>query len=117
MSLRTSLYLAAALLSCCLLTLPALAQQQEDPEDDKRLGLWLDQTISAGLSPNSSPEFEIHERFDQGITQLYEYFFQGGLAFRPRPWLTLIPIYRYQRYPIGSTTSYENRGQLNITLS
>ena len=117
MSLRTSLYLAAALLSCCLLTLPALAQQPQDPEDDKKLGLWLDQTISAGLSPNSSLEFEIHERFDQGISQLYEYFFQGGVAFRPRPWLTLIPIYRYQRYPIGSTTSYENRGQLNITLS
>jgi hypothetical protein len=48
---------------------------------------------------------------------LYEYFFEGGIAFRPRPWFTLIPIYRYQRYPGNPTTSYENRLQLNLTLS
>ena len=94
-----------------------MAQQQEDPEDDHRFGLWLDQTISAGLSRNSSLEFEFHQRFDEGASNLYEYFFQGGFAFRPRPWLTLIPIYRYQRYPGDYTTSYEKRLQLNLTLS
>jgi len=40
--------LALALLSALAMTLPARAQQQppEDPEDEKQVGLWLDQTIS-----------------------------------------------------------------------
>jgi hypothetical protein len=105
------------LLCGCLLAVPAIAQQQEDPENEKRLGLWLDQTISAGFSSNSSLELEFHERFNEGASNLYEYFFQGGIAFRPRPWLTLIPIYRYQRYPGDTTTSYESRLQLNLTMS
>lgn len=100
-----------------LLVVPVLAQQQEDPEDDKRLGLWLDQGVSAGLSPSRSLEFEVHERFDNEASDLYEYFFQGGMAFRLRSWLTLMPMYRYQRYPKDSTTSYENRLLLDATLS
>ena len=117
---RRAVHCWGVVLCCYLLAVPAKAQQQqqpEDPEDDHRLGLWLDQAISAGLSSNSSLEFEFHERFDEGASNLYEYFFQGGLAFRLRPWLTLIPIYRYQRYPGNATTSYENRLQLNVTLS
>ena len=51
---------AAASLYCCLLTVPAIAQQPEDPEDDQRLGLWLDQTISAGLEQNRSLELEFN---------------------------------------------------------
>jgi hypothetical protein len=39
------------------------------------------------------------------------------MAFRLRPWLMLLPIYRYQRYPGDTTTSYENRLLLNLTLS
>jgi Protein of unknown function (DUF2490) len=34
-----------------------------------------------------------------------------------RPWFTLIPIYRYQRFPGNPSISYENRLQLNLTLS
>jgi hypothetical protein len=51
----------------CVLTIAARAQQQlpEDSEDDKRLGLWLDQGLSAGLWTNKSLEVEIHERFDE----------------------------------------------------
>ena len=104
-------------LCACLLVVPASAQQHEDPEDDKRLGLWLDQGVSAGLSPGRSLEFEVHERFDNEASDLYEYFFQGGIAFRLRSWLTLLPMYRYQRYPKDSTTSYENRLLLDATLS
>jgi len=108
-------------ITCCVLAVPAIAQRQqqqvEDPEDDHGIGLWLDQGISAPLSPKSSLEFEFHERFDEGVTQLYEYFFQAGVAYRPRSWLTLIPIYRYQRYPPGTTTTYESRVQFNLTLS
>ena len=91
-----------AVIRCCILALPARAQQQpkpEDPEDDKQIGLWLDQGISAGLSANNSLEVEFHERLDEGASNLYEYFVQGGVGFRLRPWFTLIPIYRYQRYP------------------
>lgn len=109
-----------AVISCCILALPARAQQQqepEDPEDDKQIGLWLDQGISAGLSANQSLEVEFHERFDEGASNLYEYFVQGGVAFRLRPWFTLMPIYRYQRFPGNPTTAYENRLQLNLTLS
>ena len=90
-----------ALLCSCFLAIPARAQQQpepEDPEDEKQIGLWLDQGISAGLSANKSLEVEFHERLDEGASNLYEYFVQGGVAFRLRPWFTLIPIYRYQRY-------------------
>jgi hypothetical protein len=108
------------LLCCCILAVPAKAQQQpqtEDPEDEKQIGLWLDQGISAGLSANKSLEIEIHERLDEGASNLFEYFFQGGIAFRLRPWLTVIPIYRYQRFPGNPAIAYENRLQLNLTLS
>jgi Protein of unknown function (DUF2490) len=108
------------LVICCgVLTVAGPAQQQplpEDPEDDKRLGLWLDQGISAGLWTNKSLEVEFHQRFDEGGSNLYEYFVQGGVAFRVRPWLIVLPIYRYQRYPPSATT-YENRVLLNLTLS
>jgi hypothetical protein len=102
-----------------MLLVPARAQQQplqEDPEDDKRFGLWLDQGLSAALWKNKSLEFETHERFDKGASTLYEYFFQGGVAFRPRPWFMVLPIYRYQRYPV-SATAYENRILLNTTFN
>jgi len=103
-----------------VLTLPARTQQQpapEDPEDEKQIGLWLDQGISAGLSPNKSLEFEVHERFNKGGANLFEYFVQGGVAFRLSPWLTVIPLYRYQRFPDNPTLEYENRVLLNLTLS
>jgi hypothetical protein len=92
-------------------------QKPEDPEDEKQIGLWLDQTISTGLSANKSLDVEFHERFDEGGSNLYEYFVQGGVAFRFRPWITLIPIYRYQRYPGNNGINYESRLQLNVTLS
>ena len=79
-----------AALCCCVVTGQARAQQQppvEDPEDNKKLGLWLDQGISTDLTPSKSLEIEFHERFDNGISDLYEYFVQGGFAFRVRPWL------------------------------
>lgn len=92
-------------------------QEPEDPEDEKRFGLWLDQGMSAGLSGDTSLEVELHERFDEGASNLFEYFVQTGIAFRPRPWLTLIPIYRYQRFPVNPSINYENRLQFNTTLS
>jgi hypothetical protein len=119
-TLRTVLGHAGAVLCCCLLAIPAIAQQQppqQDPENERRLGLWFDEGISAGLSPNRSLEFEFHQRLDEGASNLFEYFFQGGIGFRLRPWLTLIPIYRYQRYPGDPATPYENRLLLNLTLS
>jgi hypothetical protein len=91
-----------AVLTCCLLAVRSAAQQQsapEDPEDDKQFGLWLDQGISLPFAVNKSVEVEFHERFDEGGSNLYEYFGQVGVGFRPRPWLIVIPIYRYQRYP------------------
>ena len=84
-----------AIVLCCVTVVPARAQQQqppEDPENEKQIGLWLDSGISAGLSTNKSLEVEFHERFDEGASNLYEYFVQGGVAFRLRPWVTLIPI-------------------------
>ena len=118
---RYSVWKSALLVSAvlCVLGVSAHAQQQEpeDPEDDKKVGLWLDQGISTPLSGNKSLDLEFHERFDEGGTNLYEYFAQSGLAFRPKPWLTVIPIYRYQRYPANPKIAYENRLQLNLTLS
>jgi hypothetical protein len=111
---------ALAILSCCVVAVPARAQQQplpEDPEDEKQIGLWLDQGISTPLSANKSLDVEFHERFDEGASNLYEYFVQGGVAFRLRPWFTLIPIYRYQRFPGNPAITYENRLQLNLTVS
>jgi len=105
---------------CHAMAVPARAQQQpepEDPEDEKQVGLWLDQGISADLSPKRSLEFEVHERLDEGASNLFEYFFQGGVAFRLRPWLIVTPIYRYQRFPANPTIAHENRLQLNLTLS
>jgi Protein of unknown function (DUF2490) len=119
MSMRRLVSVIAVLCSC-VLAVPARAQQQkepEDPEDEKQIGLWLDQGISAGLSANKSLDVEFHERFDDGASNLFEYFVQGGVAFRVRPWFTLIPIYRYQRFPGNPATAYENRLQLNLTLS
>src|ERR1700747_1100742 len=105
---------------CNGLAVPARAQQQqepEDPEDEKQVGLWLDQGISADLSSDKSLEFEFHQRFDEGASNLFEYFFQGGVAFRPRPWIMVLPMYRYQRTPGNPTVAYENRLILNMTLS
>ena len=109
-----------ALLFNCFVGVAARAQQQplpEDPEDEKQFGLWLDQGISNGVSPNTSLEIEFHQRLDEGASNLFEYFFQGGVAFRLRPWFMLIPIYRYQRYPGNPGIAYENRLQLNLTVS
>ena len=109
-----------ALLCCCGSAVSADAQQKrqpEDPEDEKQIGLWLDQGISADLTTNSSLEVEFHERFDEGASNLFEYFFQGGVAFRLRPWLTATPSYRYQRFPGNPTIAYENRLVLNLTLA
>ena len=101
-----------------MLAAPARAQQKpEDPEDDKKMGIWLDQGISTPFSASKSLDVEIHERFDEGGTNLYEYFIQGGVAFRLRPWFTVVPIYRYQRFPANAAIAYENRLQLNLTLS
>ncbi|QNI33252.1 DUF2490 domain-containing protein [Alloacidobacterium dinghuense] len=106
------------LLLCCCIVFPVRAQQQqpEDPEDEHQIGLWLDQGISFDLSKTKSLESEFHERFDDGASNLFEYFGQAGLAFRPRPWLMLLPSYRYARYPSNPTSSYENRLLLNLTL-
>lgn len=104
----------------CCVALSAKAQQQqppEDPEDEKQIGLWLDQGISAGLSVDKSLEVEFHERLDEGASNLFEYFGQAGIAFRLRPWFTVTPIYRYQRFPGNPTTSYENRLLLNLTVA
>jgi hypothetical protein len=112
--------LVLGLLCSFLLTVAARTQQQqppEDPEDEKLVGLWLDHVISAGLSPNKSLEFEFHERFDEGASNLFEYFVQGGVAFRPSTWFTVIPIYRYLRFPGNPSLEYENRLQLNLTLN
>jgi hypothetical protein len=103
-----------------MLAIPARAQQQqlpEDPEDDKQLGIWLDQALSTGLTPNKSLDIEVHERFDEGGSNLYEYFFQGGVAFRLRPWLVVTPSYRFQRFPGNPTIAYENRLLLGTLLS
>jgi Protein of unknown function (DUF2490) len=111
---RSLLTLTACL---CLFALAARAQQlPEDPEDEKQIGLWLDQGLSAGLWTDKSLEVEFHERFDEGASNLYEYFVQAGIAFRPRPWLMVLPSYRYQRFP-PSATAYENRILLNLTVS
>ena len=108
-----------AALCCCVMTGQARSQQQppEDPEDDKKLGLWLDQGISAGLKSSKSLEIEFHERYDEVISNFYEYFVQGGVAFRVRPWLTVAPLYRYQRFPGNPAVAYENRLLLNATMS
>ena len=118
-SASRSTALALAVFFSCVLAISARAQQQkpEDPEDDKQIGLWLDQGVSFTLPQSRSLDIEFHERFDKGGSNLYEYFVQGGLAFRPRSWLTVIPIYRYQRYPGVPKITYENRLQLNLTLS
>jgi Protein of unknown function (DUF2490) len=110
---------ATAALCCCLLAAAAKAQQQppEDPEDEKQVGLWLDQGVSTGLSSDKSLELEVYERFDEGASNLFEYFVQAGVAFRLPPYITVIPLYRYQRFPGNPTIEYENRLLLNITLS
>ena len=97
---------------CCALAGQATAQQPqppEDPEDEKQIGLWLDQGIVAGLSVSKSLELEFHERFDEGASNLFEYFLQGGVAFRLRPWIRVIPIYRYLRFPGNPSVACENR--------
>ena len=110
---------ALAVLCCCAVTVQARAQQQppEDPEDDKKLGLWLDQGISTGLTPSKSLEIEFYERYDEVISNFYEYFVQSGVAFRVRRWLTVTPLYRYQRFPGNPAVAYENRLLLNVTMS
>jgi hypothetical protein len=89
----------------------------EDPEDDKRFGLWLDQGISTGLTPDKSLEIEFHERWDEAVSNFYEYFVQAGVGFKVRKWLTITPLYRYQRFPGNPGVAYENRLLLNMTVA
>jgi hypothetical protein len=120
MAINIRRVLLVAIVCCCVLIGRTSAQQPhppEDPEDDKKLGLWLDQGISAGLSPDKSLEIEFHERYDEVISNFYEYFVQGGIAFRVRPWLTVTPLYRYQRFPGNPAIAYENRLLLNVTMA
>jgi hypothetical protein len=119
MTMMRRIICVLGLLCTCFLAIGAGAQQptQPDPEDEKRFGLWLDQGISTPLSANKSLDLEFHERLDEGGSNLFEYFAQGGVAFRLKPWFTLTPIYRYQRFPGNPAISYENRLQLNLTLS
>jgi hypothetical protein len=106
------------LLCSWLLTVPARAQQlPEDPEDDKQIGLWLDQGVSTPLTADKSFDFEVHERFDEGGANFYEYFFQGGIAFRLRPWFAVTPMYRYQRFPDNPNIGYENRLLLSFIVN
>lgn len=118
MSTHIGRVIVLSALFCCVMTGHARAQQPpEDPEDVKKLGLWLDQGISTGLTPSKSLETEFYERYDEVISNLYEYFVQAGVAFRVRPWLTVTPLYRYQRFPGNPTIAYENRLLLNVTMS
>jgi hypothetical protein len=119
-TVKLRLALVLGIIGSCLLAAPARAQQQtqpEDPEDEKQVGLWLDQAISAPFSANKSVEIELHERFDEGASNLFEYFVQCGIAFRPWTWLMVLPSYRYQRFPGNPTNTYENRLLLNLTPS
>jgi len=123
--LRNCSQAAAVVLGCCFFAIPATAQHQvmeppgvvEDPETERKFGLWLDQATSVDLAPNRSLEFEFHERFDEGGTNLFEHFYQVGPGFRLRPWLLVIPIYRYQIYPGDAEVPHENRLLLNVTMS
>jgi hypothetical protein len=114
-----TIVLGVALLCSCMAVRASAQRQQlpEDPEDDKQLGVWLDQGLSAGLSADKSLDVEVHERFDEGGSNLYEYFFQGGITFRLRPWFAVTPSYRYQRFPGNPKTEYENRLLLGSILS
>jgi hypothetical protein len=106
------------LFCACALSVSARAQQlPEDPEDEKQLGLWLDQGVSTGLSANKSLDVEVHERFDEGGANLFEYFFEGGIGFRLSPWLVVTPSYRYQRFLGNPNTNYENRLRLIANMS
>jgi hypothetical protein len=106
------------LFCACALSVSARAQQlPEDPEDEKQLGLWLDQGVSTGLSANKSLDVEVHERFDEGGANLFEYFFEGGIGFRLSPWLVVTPSYRYQRFSGNPNTNYENRLRLIANMS
>lgn len=105
---------------CIAIAHSAGGQQQqppEDPEDEKQFGVWLDQGVSSQFSSNKSLEAEFHERFDENVSSFYEYFLQAGVAFRLLPILSVMPAYRYQRFPGNTSLEYENRILLNITLS
>src|ERR1700690_2117357 len=70
MAMRSTVLVLAVLCSC-ILAVPAKAQQQqepEDPENEKQVGLWLDQGISTNLSANKSLDVEFYERFDEGAS-------------------------------------------------
>jgi len=119
-NLRVILQSVVVVLCSSLLALPAIAQPlqpDQDPENERKLGAWFDEAISIGLSENRSLEFAFHQRLDEGGTNLFVYFFTGGMEFRPRSWLAILPAYRYIRYPGDATTSYENRLMLTVTLT
>jgi hypothetical protein len=111
-TLRTVLGFAVAVLCCCLLSIPAIAQQQpqQDPGNERRLGLRrpFAEQISGVRIPST---------VGRGSLELLRVLLPGGIGFHLRRWLTLMPIYRYQRYPGDPATPYENRLLLNLTLS
>ena len=116
--MRTVAFTVTAL-CCFLLAMPAKAQPippNQDPEDERKLGLWIDQSLSYSLSADRSLDFGFEQRLDEQATNLFVYFFQAGVSFRVRPWLTIKPFYRYMRFPGDATTSYENRLLVDSTV-
>ncbi len=110
-----------ALLCSCFLAIPARAQQQpepEDPEDEKQdralagsgnLHSTFNKQISGSRIPSS------------GSTRAHptcsSISFKAASPFDCGRGSRLIPIYRYQRFPGNPKINYENRLQLNLTLS
>jgi hypothetical protein len=102
-------------LCCCLLS-SALPAQQQNSDNDRKTALWFDEEVSAALAPGRSLVFEFRQRQNNGETNPFTYSFQAGIAFVARPWLTVIPSYRYRRHP-GNSSAHENRLLLNLTFS
>jgi hypothetical protein len=115
---RPRLWFVLALLLSCLVAIPARSSgPRRIQKTTSGLVCGPTNAFRQPLAPDKSLDVDFHERFDEGWTNLYEYFFQGRVAFRLPPWFTLIPIYRYQRFPGNPSIASENRGQLNLTLS
>lgn len=98
-----------------LLFLALVAQNTAAQNRDNEL--WLTETFSFGLSPKTRLDFRLEQRVNENVSNLLQAFVETGISFQARPWLNLVPGFRFVRHePFKTEARFENRPQLDVLM-
>lgn len=87
------------------------------PAQDWDQEVWLDQRFSFSLSPKTFLRLRFLQGADENVSHLFDAYFELDMGFHVRPWLTLMPGFRYDRLDaFGQNSRFENRPQFALVL-